>query len=276
MKAMLIKIARAVVPEGLRAWQRRHFGWRWFHGDFASWAEARTQARGYDDQAVLQRVVEAARTVRAGHAAWDRDGVVFMKPDLHHPLLHSLQAVAQAEGGRLELVDFGGGLGGTWWQHRHALSGVEVRWRIVEQAGFVEAGRREFADDVLSFHTGLSEALATGPVRVLLLSSVLSYLEKPHDILAEAIEREIPHIIVDRTPFVAGGQDRLVIQCTPPHLGGGSYPCWLFHRERLIMPFRQDYELIAEWPVPFDRVDGTAVYGGMHFRRRPGASVRPR
>lgn len=275
MKAAVRKFARTVLPESLRRWWRRRFGWCWFHGDFSTWAEAKVRTKGYEDQTGFDRVVEAARAVRAGRAVWDRDGMPFNEPELHHPLLQALNVVASENGGRLELVDFGGALGSTWWQHRQALAGVVVSWRIVEQAALVDAGRREFTAGPLSFHTTLSEALAARHVQVLLLSGVLSYLEAPHALLADVIDQGIPHVILDRTPLVTGDRDRLVVQSTPPELGGGSYPCWLFERERLLAPLRAHYELVAEWPVDFDRVDGTVTYHGFHFRHRRGGSGRP-
>lgn len=274
MKTAARQFARSFLPESLRGWWRRHFGWRWFRGDFATWAEARAEARGYEDQSGINRVIDAARAVRAGRAVWDRDGTLFTEGELHLPLLEVLRAVAAENGGRLELVDFGGALGSTWWQHREALTGMAVSWRIVEQAALVEAGRREFSEGPLSFYATLPEALAAGPAQALLLSSVLPYIEAPHALLRDVIDRALPHLILDRTPVVAGGRDRLVVQSTPPGLGGGSYPCWLFDRGSLLAPLRDHYELVAEWPVGFDRVDGTVTYHGFHFRHRRAGGGR--
>lgn len=263
----------ALLPVRLLNWCRQCFGWRWFRGNFNDWAEARAAARGYDDRAVLDRVIAAARAVRSGQGAWDRDGVLFAKPAVHRPLLCALELVAVENGGRLCMVDFGGALGSTWWQHRLALRGFTVSWRIVEQTALVEAGRKEFTDAVLSFHHTMQAALTDGPVHVMLFSSVLPYLEKPYATLAEAVSLRVPHVIVDRTPLVMGGGDRLVVQFTPPQLGGGSYPCWLFGRQSLMKIMQADYDLVAEWPVEFDRVDGTVNYYGMHFRlRRSGVA----
>ncbi len=265
----LIKaLVRGVLPKSLATWWRRRFGWQWFRGDYARWAEARAAASGYDDGAVLAKVLAAARAVKAGRAVWDRDGIAFTEPVIHKPLLQVLSQIAEQHEGHLEIVDFGGALGNTWRQHRAALRRFSVRWRVVEQPAWVEAGRREFADEILSFHDSLPDAFAGGTVTVVLFSSVLPYLEKPYIVREEAAHEGINPLIVDRTPFVAGGRDRLVVQHTPPQLGGGSYPCWLFDRTSLVAPLDPEYELADEWPVSFDRVDGTANYLGLHFRRR--------
>lgn len=276
MKENIKALVRPVLPVRLVSWWRQCFGWRWFRGNFGDWAEARAAARGYDDGAVLERVIAAARAARKGQGAWDRDGVVFAQPTVHRPLLRALEQAAAENDSCLCLVDFGGALGSTWWQHRSALQGFTVSWRIVEQTALVEVGRKEFTDGVLSFHHTMRAALTDGPVHAMLFSSVLPYLEKPHATLAEAVSLRVPHVILDRTPFVTGGGDRLVVQFTPPQLGGGSYPCWLFDRQSLLTTMQAEYDLVAEWPVEFDRVDGTVDYHGMHFRlrRRGVASSR--
>ncbi|MEN9403555.1 MAG: hypothetical protein RL091_2258 [Verrucomicrobiota bacterium] len=261
-------LARKLLPLAWREWWRQRFGWKWFRGDCADWREALAQSKGYADQAGISRVVDAARAVRSGRASWDRDGALFFTPSAHQPLLEALLAVAAENAGRLAVLDFGGALGSTWWQHRGALAGVVTGWRIVEQAALVEAGRREFSDAPLSFHASLGEATAAGPVHVLLLSSVLPYVESPPAILAEVAAHGFRHVVLDRTPFIKGGKTRLVVQTTPPALGGGSYPCWLFDRDSLLAPLMKDYEVVSEWPVEFDRVDASVSYRGMHLRRR--------
>lgn len=259
-------LLKQVVPEPARRWWRRVRGPRLYHGNYASWAEVPADAKGYDDHAVLARVCAAARDVRAGRAAWDRDGVTFPNPMSNAPLLTALRAVAVAEGGRLDLVDFGGALGSTWWQHRLALADLGgVRWQVVERADFIAAGR-EFADQVLGFHATIEAALGAYPPRTILLSSVLPYLEHPYELLAEVVRRGFRHIIIDRTSFAADGRERLVVQHASPELGGGRYPCWVFSRSRLLESLGPEYALVAEWPG-FDEVDPAVNYRGFHFQR---------
>lgn len=258
---------KALTPPAARAWLRRTFGWRWFRGDYGSWAEARAQARGYDDAAGLARIVAATRAVRLGQASWERDGVLFTEPQEHAPLLAALRAAGRENAGRLAVVDFGGALGSTWWQHRTALAEFSVDWKVVEQPTLVAAGRSEFAGDGLEFCLSLGEA-STGVRQVALLSSVLPYVEDPHALLTEVIGLGFTHVILDRMPFTGATQDRLVVQHTPPGLGGGSYPAWLFARAGIARHFAADYDLVAEWPVEFDQLDARVTYAGWHFRRR--------
>lgn len=227
---------------------------------------------GYDDGAVLQRALVAARTVRAGQAAWERDGALFAGPAVHAPLLAALRRAAEENRHRLDVLDFGGAFGSAWWQHREALSGLaRVNWRVVEQPAFVAAGRGEFTDKILSFHSTVEEACQDGRPQVLLLSSVLQYLEAPHQLLADTVARGFEHVIIDRTPFAHDGRERLVVQHTPPALGGGSYPCWLFDLKRLVAPLGAHYDLVAEWPGFDDVGDRRVEFRGFHYRRKSHA-----
>ncbi len=267
------KFIREMMPPGWLRWWRRRFGWQWFRGDHATWAEARRVSTGYADKAVLARVLAATREVQVGRAMWERDGVTFQAPQLNAPLLTVLKKIATTEGGRLELVDVGGALGSTWWQHRAALATLaEVRWRVVEQPHYVAAGE-EFADQVLSFHGSLDVARRTGRPAAALFSSMLPYVEDPCEWLTEAVRLGFPHIIIDRTSFAVDGRERLAVQHTPPELGGGNYPCWIFSRVKLLAPLAHHYALRSEWSG-FDDVAPTVSYRGFHFERlAPGRAA---
>jgi putative methyltransferase (TIGR04325 family) len=266
--------AKRVVPARVRLWlrrcQRRWVGWRWFRGHYATWEKAKAAAEGYDDPAILARVVAATRAVRAGAASWERDGTLFTEPAAHESLLKVLREIAEAEGGELDVVDFGGALGSTWWQHRGWLQDLHtVRWRVIEQPGFVSAGRAEFCNDTLSFHYSLEEA---GRPVVLLLSGVLQFLEEPHSFLTDAASRGFRHIIIDRTPFSLGSGDQIRVQHTPPALGGGSYPSWIFEATRLFSSLGEGYELVSSWAVEFDLLDGGPEFRGAYFKSRESSS----
>jgi putative methyltransferase (TIGR04325 family) len=268
MKEAAKKIARTPPVLALRrAWQRM-FSPRWFQGSYESWSQARSASAGYDEASILERVRAAGRAVKTGRAAWDRDGVTFAEPAVHAPLLAVLGTIARERMGRLDLVDFGGGLGSTWRQHRPALADLAVHWCVVEQAHVVAAGREEFTGEGLSFEPTLAAAVARVSPSVVLFSSVLQYLEKPWEVLAEAVATSgVRHIIIDRLPLWSGKGDWLTVQRTPRDLGGGGYPAWVFSRTSILAPLNDRFECVAEWPG-FDDVDRRVTYHGFHFSRK--------
>ena len=267
MKRPLQRLAHEWLPPVLLRVARQVATPRVFSGDHRAWAEARAASRGYEDPALFEQAVEATRAVRDGRAAFERDTVLFDSPEWHAPLLGALLRVAARNGGRLNVIDFGGAFGSTWWQHRRWLEGLDaIRWDVVEQPHFVAAGRREFETGPLRFHASIDDCAATGPAQAILLSSVLPYLEKPHALLADVVRRGFRHVIIDRTGFVAEGCDRLTVQRVPPAIYAASYPCWFFNRETLLRPFAAEYRVVVEWPT-FDAADIAAKFRGLLLER---------
>lgn len=257
-----------LVPSAVRCVLRRLVQPRIYRGDFATWADAQCASRGYADPAIIEKVVAAARAVRDGHAVWERDTVLFHEPAANEPLLRALRYAAKANGGRLDVVDFGGALGSTWWQHRPWLADVgEVRWSVIEQPALVAAGQREFTAGPVRFFSSLDEGGSTGQPDVMLLSSVLPYLENPRALLRDALARPFRHAIIDRTGFVARGRDRLTVQHVPAAIYAASYPCWFFDRRTLLAGFSAEWRVVDEW-VTNDETDIAAEHRGFLLERK--------
>jgi putative methyltransferase (TIGR04325 family) len=82
---------------------------------------------------------------------------------------------------------------------------------------------------------------------VLVLSSVVQYLKKPHDFLDSLKEFDFKYILVDRTSFIkAGKPDRLTRQVVPPEIYEAQYPAWFFNEKDFLHHFT-DYEIKAEF-----------------------------
>lgn len=239
-----------------------------FVGRYASWAAARAASAGYDDPSIHDVVLDAARRVRSGQAAFERDGVAFSQPDYVWPVTAALLCEAVKHRGRLHVLDFGGSLGSFYFQHRALLQGLNVRWAIVEQPAFAATGNREFADDVLSFHATLEAAVRAAPPDVVLFSSVLNYLEEPHAILAAVLAQRPGAVVIDRTAVTAEPADWLTVQHAPRHVYRASYPAWILSRAKLFDHFAADYQKVAEFECAERPVSG-AEFRGFYFAR-PG------
>ena len=265
---MRLRFLKHLVPPAWRPRVRRWLRRPIYRGDYASWAQARAASRGYDDPAIFEKALAATRAVRDGRAAWERDTVLFPEPACNEPLLAALRRAAAFHRGKLNLVDYGGALGSTWWQHRTWLADlVEVRWSIIEQPHFVAAGQGEFATGPLRFYASLEECGALEEPRVILFSSVLPYLSQPYEALAEVRRRPFTHVIIDRTGFVAGERDRLTVQRVPASIYDASYPCWFLAYPKLVADFGADWSIVQTWSTT-DTVDIDAEYRGLMFERR--------
>lgn len=201
-------------------------GW---HGDYASWDQARCSCSGYSDEAIFRKTLDAARRVRDGNAVYERDSMVFDRVAYSWPLLAGLMWAAARGGGVLDVLDFGGALGSTYYQNHKFFSGLQrVRWSIVEQPRYVAVGREEFENGQLRFYESIDACRRNETPNVVVLSSVLPFLESPHRVLSQFLVRPFEYVIIDRTAFWHGDRDRLGIQVAPPEIFEASYPMWVF------------------------------------------------
>lgn len=200
---------------------------------FATWPAAVAAAGTYSEESILERVRTATDDVRAGKAAFERDGVLFDSIEYRWPVVAGLMWQAARDHGSLRVLDFGGSLGSTFRQYQALVRDLDVRWAVVEQPSFVNAGRA-YSDDVLSFHESIEQANAEIAPNVVLLSSVLQYLPDPHEVLASLAATSASIVIIDRTPLSSSPLDIPVVQVVPESIYRASYPAWVLSRSRLL------------------------------------------
>lgn len=213
--------------------QRLGSGDRNLRGDFATWAEAHAHSTGYDGAQILERVLHATRTVKQGGGIFERDSIVFQAAVPPYPLLFGLSSSASFAEGSLRVLDFGGSLGSSYALCRPYLKNIpHVHWSVVEQAHYVEAGRKEFADEELRFYDSIDAAATHEKPHVVLLSGVLQYLERPYEVLAQLAQLKIP-IIIDRTPWSDDANDHFTVQVVPASIFEAQLPFRIFGRDKL-------------------------------------------
>lgn len=258
---------RTWLPPALEPVARSLFGDSRFEGDYPSFAAAAAQCEGYGADIILKRVRRAALAVKAGEAAYERDSVTFTEREYVWQVLASLLWVAAQRGSSLHVLDFGGSLGSSYYQHRPMLSRLrELRWSVVEQAGFVACGQREFADETLQFYGDIDAALERGRPDVVLLSGVAQYLERPYEFLERLVGYGFDFLIVDRTPLLESDRDRICVQRVSNRMYPAAYPAWFFGRERFLRTFAPAYRLVTEFSSA-DRANIPSEYRGFLFER---------
>lgn len=215
-------------------------------GNFESWEEAQSNCSGYDSDIILEKCKNALLKVKNKEAVYERDSVLFDKIQYSWGLLAGLQKVAIENKNNLNVLDFGGSLGSTYYQNREFLSSLEkLEWNIVEQPHFVDCGKQNFENEQLKFYHTIEECTQKKQPNVLLLSSVLQYLENPNQWIQKFNNLQIEYIIIDRTAFIASDNDVLTVQNVPESIYKASYPAWFINKEKLIKKFR-NYNCIAE------------------------------
>ncbi len=217
---------------------------RW-SGAFSSFAEASMGARGYNDPDILRRVEDSVRSVLAGQAAYERDGVLFHDAEVRGLCLAAI-GLAALPGRPTMVVDFGGSLASTWLQHRRAIS-FALDWRVVEQPHFVDSGKNLFGAvlNAPRFYGSINDALnSQEEPDLVLVSAVLHYLPDPEKIIREILEARPRFILVERTPE-GGSQERFCLQEVPARIYPASYPCRIFATGAIQRLMGPGYQLIA-------------------------------
>lgn len=265
MKAMVRKILPTTIKKWIKGIVRPTAKNGWF-GDYSSWDEARKQCSGYDHSVILEKVIASTRAVKNGEALFERDSVLFYEEHYSESLLQAFKYAAEQKQGDLFVVDFGGALGSTWMQNKKRLLEFGTcKWSVVEQEHFVKVGSIEFSDEQLSFYPDIQKALSESGrnPHVLLLSSVLQYLEDPFQFIAFVCTLNFPVIIIDRTAFIESTRDVISMQIVPEFVYRASYPAWFFTEEKFVKAFSSQYEVISDFPSAFDddgELNGKRVY----------------
>lgn len=241
LKALLPPVIYSLIQR-IRKHDTAQEGWS---GNYSSWAKAQIKCTGYSSAIILEKCKSALLKVKNGEAVYERDSVLFDEIQYSWGLLAGLQRAALENDGKLSVLDFGGSLGSTYYQNKGFLSSLkELEWCIVEQPNFVDCGKDLFEDDQLRFYATIEECMAKCMPNVLLLSSVLQYLEKPYEWIEKFLRLGILYILIDRTSFVESETDILTIQKVPESIYPASYPAWFFNEHKLLCCFFKDYTLI--------------------------------
>lgn len=87
---------------------------------------------------------------------------------------------------------------------------------------------------------------------VLLLSSILQYIEKAYELLYNILKSNFEYILIDRMAFGLM-YEKITLQVVPPHIYEDSYPCRFFDKNEFIKYFKnKNYSIIES----FDTLDG--------------------
>jgi len=218
-----------------------------YESGFANWGEAVGASSGYDKPDILGKVLAASLAVKRGEAAFERDSVLFRELEVHWPTIAALAWAAARNQGRLSVLDFGGALGSSYYQCRSFLSRLRaVQWSVVEQAHFVAAGKSQLEDGILKFHDSIEQSVQFGSPNIVLLSSVLQYVENPVQLLAQLGATEADLLLISRTPISTQATNQVLVQRVPASICLSSYPMWSISESWLKGVLHQDWVLVAD------------------------------
>jgi len=228
-------------------YKKHKFGW---FGNFKSWEDALKVCTGYNHELIFEKVKNSLLKVKNGEAVYERDSVLFNKIEYSFPVLSSLLWIATLNNNSLNIIDYGGSLGSTYFQNRNFIHQLEsLQWNIVEQPQFVDLGRKEFESDNLKFFYSIDDCIQSYNKKpdVILMSSVIQYLKNPYEVVRQMINDKYTFLLFDRTSFLNENNDRLTVQHVPPSIYEASYPCWFLNEKKFKALFEGKYKLLFEF-----------------------------
>lgn len=223
-----------------------------FSGPYATWSEAQQSSVGYDSPFALGKVRTALLEVLTGNKKYERDGTSFDAiPSIYtvRDKLNKLLAPSSI------VVDFGGGLGGTYVNNRDIIDGRCQQYIVIEQKSFCDEGKRIAADfDLPVCFLESPKDIHLEKVDIVIASSVLHYIDDWRGIVDQLLALTPSHIIVDRQPFTNGKTGIFVQENDGYYEEKVSYPARIINQAEFISAFK-GYTPIETWKSDFDPPD---------------------
>jgi putative methyltransferase (TIGR04325 family) len=223
-----------------------------YSGPYATWQEAQQSSVGYDSPFALSKVRAALLDVLNGKKKYERDGTSFDQIPTPYTVRDKLSKLLTPSS---IVVDFGGGLGGTYVNNRDIIDGKCQEYIVIEQKSFCDEGKKIANDFALPVHFVESpQELQLKDVDIVIVSSVLHYINDWKGIVDQLLALNPRHIIVDRQPFTEGNTLIFVQENEGYYEEKVSYPARIINQTEFLSAF-QGYVPIETWTSDFDPPD---------------------
>jgi len=238
----------------------------YFAGPFNTWKDARKNSEGYDNDKMIKKLFKSAIKVKNKKFAYERDTILFSKPSYDWLILHNILKHYNNHK-NLNLIDFGGSLGSTYFQHKFFLESFKsIKWNIVEQKKITSIGKKFFKNKNLNFYSDLRIAMKANKSKLILLNNVLQYVESPIEIIDILSKNKGITIIIDKIIFTKKDKDIIIVQKTPKRIYEASYPLRIFSKSGFLKKIRQHFEIIKNkknnfsFDLSFDNINYKSEY----------------
>jgi putative methyltransferase (TIGR04325 family) len=229
-------------------------GWS---GDYKSWQDAKKYCTGYDDTSITEKVLSSILETKDQAERYERDSsIIEGTPDFALNSLRWIKALAKNH--KINLVDFGGSLGSSFFQLKPFFDDYSVSWNIVEQEHVSAIGESTLQDDELKFFSSIKNIPNITSISTFFSSCAIQYLQDPYKSLNDLNLAEFNYLIFDRLSVIERDKDLLTIQVVPKNRYEAIYPCWFLSKEIFL-------NYLSE--LGFSLIDSFSALGGNNATR---------
>lgn len=216
-----------------------------YSGDYKEWNDAAAACEGYDDETIMNKVIDANKKVLNGEAVWERDGCLFYQVRYVYSICaFILRCAVKNRNMGVRVLDIGGSLGSTYLQNRKFLEDVNnLEWVIAEQDHFADYGHKNL-ESVLG---GIKFVRSTDcwelrDFDIILMSGSLQYIADYKEVISKIRKAHPNYIILDR--IMISAKQRICKQSIPKGIYQSSYPVRIFGEGEMRELFGENYEMI--------------------------------
>ena len=226
-----------------------------FIGNYRNWSAAIKNSKGYSDNKIFIKSKESFLQVFRKKAKFERDSLLFYSEIINYPLIKILNKFQKTKGACLNVLDFGGSFGSTYFQNYSILKNKNrFDWAIVEQIKLVKFMRKFKLEDNLNFYLSISNYITQRRPDVVLFSSVIQYLKSPYKIINFLIKKKIKFFLFLKTPFFYD-KEVIKVQKVPKHIYDSSYPIRIFNQCSFLKIFLDNNYKVNRNYFPNEEID---------------------
>jgi len=161
-----------------------------FYGNYSSWELAKKNSEGYDSKKIFSKSKKSFLKVINKRASYERDSFLFYKNKINHSLINTI-LYAKGKKRKINILDYGGSFGSVYFQNISILKDIKkFDWSIIEQRSIVDYVKNFKLEKNLFFYSSLNNYFKKKSPDLVLMSSVLQYLEDPFKILSYLIKKK--------------------------------------------------------------------------------------
>ena len=215
-------------------------------GNYNSWLKAKKKSLGYDDENIFNKSKDSFLKVINGKAKYERDSVAFYSNNINYPLIELLNFIQNKSKKTLNVLDFGGSFGSTYFQNLIFLRNHnKFNWLVVEQKHVVDYIKNFKLNRNLFFFPSIQDCFKKKKPDIVLFSGVLQYLSNPFSYINFLLRKKIKHFLILRTPFQKN-KVSIKIQVIPDHIFKATLPLRVFNENKFMKYFKYNNYFIKD------------------------------